>query len=100
MIKHIVMFKLKELAEGKEKSNNAKKIKIMLEKLTEKIEELNTMEVGLNINDSEASFDIVLYSEFDNQESLNKYQVHSEHQKVVEFVRKVIEKRVVVDYQV
>ncbi|MFP4662379.1 MAG: Dabb family protein [Halanaerobiales bacterium] len=100
MVKHIVMFKLKEKAEGRGKDVNASKMKKMIEALPEKIEELISMEVGLDINGSDAAYDIVLYSEFDNEEALNNYQVHPEHQKVLEFVKKVIDDRVVVDYKI
>ncbi|MFW6022097.1 MAG: Dabb family protein [Halanaerobiaceae bacterium] len=100
MIKHVVMFKMKENAEGENKFQNARKMKEMIENLMGKIEVLKSMEVGLNINDSEAAYDIALYSSFDDEESLNKYQVHPEHQKVLDFVRKVVKDRVVVDYQI
>ena len=39
MIKHIVMWKLKDFAEGGSKLENAKKIKDMLEALKDKIEQ-------------------------------------------------------------
>lgn len=100
MIKHIVMWKLKEFAEGKEKQENAKIIKTGLENLQDKINELKFIEVGININNSSQAYDIVLYSQFDNMEDLNIYQNHPEHIKVGEFVKKVVNERVVVDYEV
>lgn len=100
MIKHIVMWKLKEFAEGKEKQENAKIIKTGLENLQDKINELKFIEVGININNSSQAYDIVLYSQFDNMEDLNIYQNHPGHIKVGEFVKKVVNERVVVDYEV
>ncbi|WP_045517636.1 Dabb family protein, partial [Clostridium sporogenes] len=50
MIKHIVMWKLKEFAEGKSKLENANKIKMSLEDLQNKIDALKLIEVGVNIN--------------------------------------------------
>lgn len=100
MIKHIVMWKLKEFADGKEKQENAKIIKTGLENLQDKINELKFIEVGINVNNSSQAYDVVLYSQFENMEDLNIYQNHPEHIKVGEFVKKVVNERVVVDYEV
>jgi len=98
MLKHIVMWKLKDFAEGKSKNENAKEIKSMLENLKGRINEIEFIEVGININDSVQSFDVVLYSEFKDEDDLEKYQKHPEHVKVGEFISKVREDRVVADY--
>ncbi|MBC2580427.1 Dabb family protein [Clostridium sp. DJ247] len=99
MIKHIVTWKLKDFAEGKGKVENANKIKIDLESLKDKIEQIKFIEVGININQSEQAYDVVLYSEFESVEDLNIYQNHPEHIKVAGFVGKVKDQRVVVDYE-
>ncbi|HCW03966.1 MAG TPA: stress responsive protein [Clostridium sp.] len=99
MIKHIVMWKLKEFAEGKNKLENAQIIKRDLEALQDKIKEIRHIEVGININESEQAYDVVLYSEFNSIEDLNIYQNHQEHLRVAEFVGKVREARVVTDYE-
>lgn len=52
LIKHIVMWKLKEFAEGKSKLENANIIKINLEDLKHRIDEVKLIEVGVNINNS------------------------------------------------
>ncbi|MBL4930454.1 Dabb family protein [Clostridium paridis] len=100
MIKHIVMWKLQEFAEGKSKEENAKVIKEGLESLINKIDTLKAIEVGININETAQAFDIVLYSEFDTVEGLDVYQNHPEHLKVAGFVRSVVSERVVADYEV
>lgn len=100
MIKHIVMWKLKEFAEGKAKLENANTIKMRLENLQEKIKEAKLIEVGININDSKQAYDVILYSEFETLEDLNLYQNHPEHLKVGEFINKVKEDRIVTDYEV
>ena len=86
MIKHVVMFKLKDEAEGFTKSENAKKIKELLDSLPAKISEIRGYEVGINIKDSERAYDICIYSTFDSMESLKSYIEHPEHQKAVEFI--------------
>ena len=97
MIKHIVMWKLKEFVEGKSKLENANILKTSLEDLQNKIDVLKLIEVGVNINDSKQAYDVVLYSEFENLEDLNLYQNHPDHLKVGEFINKVKE---VTDYEV
>lgn len=100
MVKHIVMWKLEDFAEGNNKEENAKKIKSLLEGLKSKIQEIRHIEVGINFEASELAYDVVLYSEFDSEEDLNIYQKHPEHLKVAQFVRSVKSQRVVVDYNI
>ena len=100
MIKHIVMWKLKDFAAGADKEQNAKKLKETLEALEGVIEEIKSIEVGLNFNPSPAAFDVVLYSAFENREGLEAYQKHPEHVKIVDFVGEIRSDRAVVDYEI
>jgi len=99
MIKHIVMWKLKEQAEGCSRAENAQKIKTMLEALRGRIDQIASLEVGINIVNSDMSYDAVLISEFENLQKLEEYKKHPEHVKVSEFVAKVREGRAVVDFE-
>ncbi len=72
----------------------------MLEALKGKIPEIKELEVGMDVNRSEAASDVVLYSVFENKEALEAYQKHPEHVKVVGFVKEVSAERRVVDYTV
>lgn len=98
MLKHIVMFKLKEVSECGDRLQNAKKMKQDLEALKGKIPQIRHIEVGINAIPSDAAYDVVLISTFDNEKDLDVYQKHPEHQKVVEFIGKIRERRAVVDY--
>ena len=98
MVKHIVMWKLKEEAEGNSKEVNAKLMKKSLEDLKEKIPVLKLSEVGINNNDVN-EYDVVLNCEFNNMADLDIYQNHPEHVKVGGFVRSVVESRACVDYE-
>ena len=100
MIKHIVMWRLKDSADGASKQENAKNLKNYLETLKDKIREIRHIEVGINISGSDAASDVVLYSEFDSIEDLEAYQKHPEHQKIVSFVNEIRSERRVVDYEV
>lgn len=99
MIKHIVMWKLKEEAEGKTKAENALELKKRLEALKAEIVEIKEIEVGLNICDSDQAYDVVLNSVFEDEASLERYQKHPKHLAVGSFIGKIREERVVVDYQ-
>ncbi|HTG01617.1 MAG TPA: Dabb family protein [Nitrospirota bacterium] len=98
MLKHIVMFKLKEVSECGDRLQNARKIKQDLEALKGKIPQIRQLEVGINAFPSDAAYDVVLTTAFDNEQDLDIYQKHPEHKKVAEFIGKVRELRAVVDY--
>lgn len=100
MIKHIVMWKLKETAEGSDAAANAAKMKTMLEALNGRIEGLRYLEVSADIVESEPECHVVLYSEIESEEALKGYQVHPEHQECVAFIKKVVSERRVLDYKV
>ncbi len=99
MIKHIVMWKLKESAEGSLRDENAQKMKTMLEALPAAIPELDALEVGLNFAEGDAAFDVVLYTALPSREALEAYRVHPEHVKVAGFIGAVTADRHVVDYE-
>ncbi|MTI88713.1 MAG: Dabb family protein [Balneolaceae bacterium] len=101
MIKHIVMWKLKDVAEGKTRDENARIMKEMLETLPPKIEELQQVEVGINIlhGADQSICDVVLTVVCENKEDLQAYAVHPDHQKAVAFIKKVVNERRVVDYE-
>lgn len=100
MIKHIVMWKLKEEANGATKQENATEIKRRLESLVGIIEEIKALEVGVNCNTEDAAaYDACLISEFETIEALGRYQVNPEHKKVSAFVKEVRVSRTVVDFE-
>ncbi|MBI3755924.1 MAG: Dabb family protein [Deltaproteobacteria bacterium] len=100
MIKHNVMFRLEDSAEGHSKAENTKKLKTILESLKKKIPVVRCLEVGINIGASASASDIVLYSEFDDMQALEVYREHPEHKKAVDFIMKVCSEKRVVDYEV
>lgn len=101
MIRHIVMFKLKEEADGRSRKENLCIAKEMLEALQGVVPTLKSSYV--KINDEQAdreNYDIVLVSEYEDMEGLNAYIVHPAHKKVGEFMRKVREARACVDFEI
>ena len=103
MIKHIVMWKLKDEYEGKSKHDNAMQLKLSLEALNGRITGLINLEVGLQIKDSHSDgldYDVVLYSEFESMQTLEEYYVHPEHLKLVPFAKAIRTERALINYEV
>ena len=94
MIKHIVMFKLKD-----RNKENIEKIVDALKTLEGNIDVLRSAEIGVNFTASERNYDIVLTTEFDDRNALNAYGPHPKHLPVVETVRSLCSGSVVVDYE-
>ena len=95
MIKHIVMWKFKDEVGEDDKAE----MKSRLEALKGVVPSLIDIEVGMDVVGSDASKDMVLYSEFNSMDDLKAYAVHPEHLKVVEFVKPLVCERHVVDYE-
>ena len=100
MVKHIVMWKIKEV-NNQSKEETAQRIKATLEDLNGQIEGLINLEVGIDFLQSDMSYDVVLYSELADKAALDFYQNHPLHMKVAtEVIKPVVISRVVVDYEV
>ena len=97
MIKHIVMWKLKVEADSAHKSTNAQSVKQKLEALNGHIPGMLKLEVGIDFSQTDASFDVVLSSEFNRREELTAYHHHPLHLSVAPFVYAVREHRVLVE---
>lgn len=100
MIKHIVMWRVKDKALGKTKEENIVEIKNMLENLEKYIAELKYIEVGINIENLTGSHDVILNTTFEDEAGLNAYQIHPKHLESAKFIRQVVMDRTCVDYEV
>lgn len=103
MIRHVVMWKLKDEAAGATKKKNAEKMKLILEGLKTHIDEIKNVEVGININadeDEDMAYDVVLISDFETELDFTMYTRNAHHKKAVDFIESVIEERRFVDYKV
>ncbi|MEI8102201.1 MAG: Dabb family protein [Chlorobium sp.] len=100
MVKHIVIWKLKEVAHGNDRQTNANLIKEKLLALRERIPGIVSLELGYDLSRTKSSGDIVLYSEFVDMPALAAYQVHPEHEELKLFIGEATEERHLVDYEV
>ncbi len=95
MLRHIVMIMLKDNVDT---SLVSKELKMMLENLEHSIEPLLKMEAGINISTKPSAYDVVLTADFSGVDGLDEYRVHTEHVKVLDYLKVVMEKAAVVDY--
>ena len=95
MVKHIVMFKLKNKTK-----ENIKKVVKALETLEGNIDILLKAKIGINFNESDMNYDIVLITKFKDRNTLKTYDTHPKHLPVVEAVRSLCSGSIVVDYEI
>lgn len=100
MIKHIVMWKLKEQAEGADRQANAQEMKRRLDACANIVPGILQFEVALAQPGLEATYDVVLVSAFENKEALEAYASHPTHQALMPFFKAVRDERQCMDYEV
>ena len=100
MIKHIVMWKLKEFAEGADKAANAAAMKQKLDACANLVPGILKFEVVLAQPRLEATYDVVLYSEFASKAALDAYAEHPDHVALKPFIGAVRAERQCMDYEV
>lgn len=100
MVKHIILWQLKDELSGEEKAKVRADIKVGLEGLAGKIPGLIDIHVQTEMLDS-SNADLMLDSTFEDADSLNGYAVHPEHVAVADgVVRPYTKSRVCIDYEV
>lgn len=90
MIKHIVIWTMKEDVTAEQKAE----MKNRLEVLKSVVPELVELEVGID----EGNGTMSLYSVFASNEDLDIYQAHPAHQDVVAVVKPLVAGRIACDY--
>ena len=94
MVKHIVCYKLKDNS-----LENKQKVKDMMLTMKGKVGYFLDIKVGMNIIESERSYDIVLEMTFNSKEDLELYQKDEYHFSVIKpFMKEVRVSSVSVDY--
>ena len=100
MIKHIVMWRLKDVAHGNDRQTNAALIKERLTALRGRIPGMTAIEVGIDFSCTYSSCDVVLYSEFLDRNALALYQENPEHEALKPFIGMASMERRIADYEV
>jgi quinol monooxygenase YgiN len=98
MIKHIVMWKFKDHAEGVDKVTNLRKAKALLDACADIAPGTLRFEVAIAQSGMECTYDLVLYTEFEDREALNAYLHHPQHEALKPFMGAVRQERQCMDY--
>ena len=99
MIRHIVLFKLKEYPTPVEKQKAAETLKSELLVMKTKIPVIKEFEVGINFNLGASAYDVTINSTFENRDDLKIYQEHPAHQAFIVFNKNYSVEKVIVDYE-
>lgn len=91
MIKHIVMWTLKDAAD-------ASHFKAQLDTCRQLVPGMRDFEVATRTAGLEANCDVVLYSVFENSAALTAYQNHPHHQQISRSLGALRDSRTVLDY--
>ena len=99
MVKHIVLWKLKEELSTEEKNRVKRELKEALESLKNRIKEI--VEIKVNVEGLEGStVDVLLESTFENETALKAYAVHPDHVAVgMEKIKPFMAERICYDYE-
>ncbi|MBQ5332566.1 MAG: Dabb family protein [Oscillospiraceae bacterium] len=101
MIKHIIMFRLKE-TEGKTALENAHAAKELADKLPSLVQSIKKMETVINSEAApDSNYHIALICDFEDIKALDEYQNHPEHKKFGAFIAGIREEggRACIDYE-
>jgi hypothetical protein len=100
MFVHIVLWRLKDHADGRAKAENARLIKERIEEVANMLDGLQRLHVGLGAAGGDDTADVGLYMEFASRADFDAYYQHPAHQALVGFIRDVRLDRRVIDYEV
>ena len=98
MLKHIVMWKFADQAEGQDKAANLTQAKALLDGCANLVPGMGRLDVAIAAPGFECTYDLVLYSEFEDQEALDAYQNHPQHVALKPFIAAVRAERQCMDY--
>jgi hypothetical protein len=100
MIKHIVMWTIREGETPRAKFERMAEVKARLMALTEVISEIVSFEVYFNSPAAPGdNYDVVLVSEFSTWADLDAYQKHPQHLEIVEYLKNVRQNRAAIDFE-
>lgn len=99
MVKHVIIWKLKESVQGSDKEKVLSEMKEHLEALVGKVPGLLRLEIVTKPLAS-SNGDVMLDSELESEEALKGYQSHPDHVAVANtYVRPYTEVRLCMDYE-
>lgn len=102
MIKHLVIWKMKPVADSRTGKENAEVLVQRLNALKSIISCAIAIEAGINFNKTSVDYDVALHSSFNTKEDLEAYQNHPAHVQIVNWIKScgITETKLVVDFEI
>ena len=100
MIRHVVLWSLKDEALGMGKAALKAELQKRLEALVGRVPSIVTFEAGPNVVPGDTAADLCLVSTFVDLAGLQAYIDHPAHQEVVAFLKQVVAERRAADFEV
>ena len=98
MIRYIVMWNLKDHAEGADKAINLEKAKSLLLSCAQVVTGIRTFEVATATPGMDCTNDLVLHMLLDDAQVLAAYQHHPDHLAIKPFMKAVVQERRCMDF--
>jgi len=97
-LRHIVMWTLKDEAEGQSKVQNMQKARDLLMGCSSLVPGIEHFEVGLKTDGLDCTCDVILNSLFKDEAALTAYQNHPDHQAIKPFMKAIVAQRQCMDF--
>lgn len=98
MIRHIVLFKIKDFSSESERNEAVQNILVTFRSLIGQIPQIRKYRVESDCVHGPSSLDVIIDSVFDNIEDLKAYQSHPAHLDAVELNKQWSEYKIIGDY--
>jgi hypothetical protein len=97
-LRHIVMWTLKDEAEGHPKAHNMQKAREVLMACSNLVPGIEHFEVGLKTDGLDCTCDVILNSVFKDEAALMAYQNHPDHIAIKPFMKAIVAQRQCMDF--
>ena len=97
MLRHVVSWKL-AAEDQPTKLEHSSTIAAALQGLVSEIPEIQSLTVGSNVTSTPGNWDVILVADYADEDALQTYIDHPEHQRVAAMVRTLVAERSTVDF--
>lgn len=98
MIRHIVLFKIKDFSSESEKNEALQNVLVTFRSLIGQIPQIRQFRVEPDCMQGPSSYDVIIDSVFDNAEDLRAYQAHPAHLDAIALNKQWSESKIAGDY--
>ena len=98
MIRHIVLFKIKDFSSESERNEALQNVLVTFRSLIGQIPQIRQFSVEPDCVHGPFSYDVIIDSVFDDTEDLRTYQAHPAHLDAVALNRQWSENKIICDY--